>query len=70
MNDDNVTYFGSLGVEYIPKESNKKFVGNNIPTNIYKIQASDSIMCGYFCVGFIDFTPMVNGCRLYWFIFS
>ena len=27
----------------------------NIITNIYRIQAYDSIMCGYFCIGFIDF---------------
>ena len=34
----------------------KKFIGNkNIITNIYRIQAYDSIMCGYFCIGFIDF---------------
>ena len=24
-------------------------------TNINRIQAYDSIMCGYFCIGFIDF---------------
>ena len=24
-------------------------------TNIFRIQAYDSIMCGYFCIGFIDF---------------
>ena len=23
--------------------------------NIYRIQTYDSIMCGYFCIGFIDF---------------
>ena len=23
-------------------------------TNIYRIQAYDSIICGYFCIGFID----------------
>ena len=23
--------------------------------NIYSVQAYDSIMCGYFCIGFIDF---------------
>ena len=23
--------------------------------NIFRIQAYDSIMCGYFCIGFIDF---------------
>ena len=28
-------------------------------TNVYIIQAYDSIMCGYFCIGFIDF--MVKG---------
>ena len=47
-----------------------KFIGNeqsssvkarnkNIITNIYRIQAYDSIMCGYFCIGFINF--MFNG---------
>ena len=24
-------------------------------TNIFRIQADNSIMCGYFCIGFIDF---------------
>ena len=43
------------GVENIPKEI-KKFIGNkNVVTNIYRIQEYDSIMCGYFCIGFIDF---------------
>ena len=33
-----------------------KFIGNkNIKTNICRIQAYDSIMCGYFSIGFIDF---------------
>ena len=27
----------------------------NIKTNIFRVQAYDSIMCGYFCIGFIDF---------------
>ena len=31
-------------------------MGNkNIVTSIYKIQTCDSIMCRYFCTGFIDF---------------
>ena len=34
----------------------QKTIGNkNIITNIYRIQAFDSKMCGYFCVWFIDF---------------
>ena len=48
------TYFDSIGVEHIPKEV-KTFIGNkNIAANIYRIQAYDSIMCGYFCTGIID----------------
>ena len=37
-NDNNVTYFDSFGVEYIPKEI-KAFINNkNIKTNIFRIQ--------------------------------
>ena len=55
MNDENVTYFDSFGVEHVSKEI-KKFIRNkNITTNIYRIQVYDSIMCGYFCIEFIDF---------------
>ena len=63
MQNNNVTYFDCFGVEHIPKEI-KKFINRplssalqnkNIKTNIFKIQAYDSIMFGYFCIGFIDF---------------
>ena len=44
-----------FGVEQILKEI-KTFISNiNITTNIFRIQAYDSIMCGYFCIAFIDF---------------
>ena len=50
-----ITYFDSFGVEHIPKEI-KKFIGSkNIIANIFRIQAYDSILCGYFCIGFINF---------------
>ena len=53
LNGDNVIYLDSFGVEYIPKEMTK-FTGNkNITTNIYKIQANDSVMHGYF-LNFLD----------------
>ena len=69
VNNKTIIYFDSFGVEHIPKE-NMKFTCNeqnssakarnkNIITNIYRIQAYDSIMCGYFCIGFINF--MFNG---------
>ena len=42
------------GIEHILKEI-QKFIGNkNIATNIYRIQANESIMCRYFCIRFID----------------
>ena len=54
-NNNNVTYFDNFGVEHIPKEVGN-FIGNkNIIRNIFKIQAYDSVMCGYFCNGFTDF---------------
>ena len=69
VNNKTITYFDSFGVEHISKEI-IKFIGNEqnpsararnkkIITNIYRIQAYDSIMCGYFCIGFINF--MFNG---------
>ena len=66
-----MSYFDSFGVEHIPKEIKTLtncslfFVlcpplrdtsqNKNIITNIFRIKAYDSIMCGYFCTGFIDF---------------
>ena len=48
-------YFDSFGIEHIPKEINK-FIGNNeIKSNIFRIQAYDSIMCRYFCIEFINY---------------
>ena len=55
VNDNFVTYFDSFGVEHIPKEIKKLRGNENIIGNIYRVQAYDSIMCGYFCIGFIDF---------------
>ena len=55
VNKKTVTFFDSFGVEHISKEI-KKFINNkNIISNIFRIQAYDSVMCGYFCIGFIDF---------------
>ena len=59
VNNNTVTYFDSFGVEHIPKEIIKFIDKKNIITNIYRIQVYDSIMCGYFCIGFINF--MFNG---------
>ena len=55
MNNNDVPYFDSFGVEQISKEI-KTFINNkNMKTNIFRIQAYDSVMFGYFCIKFIDF---------------
>ena len=50
-----VIYFDSFGIEHIPEKINK-FIGNKkIKASIFRIQAYDSIMCGYFCIEFINY---------------
>ena len=50
-----IVYFDSFGVEHIPEEI-KEFIGNkNIKPNIFRVQTNNSVMFGYFCIGFIDF---------------
>ena len=54
-NRNEIVYFDSFGVEHIPEEI-KEFVGNkNIKANIFLVQANNLVMCGYFCIGFVDF---------------
>ena len=61
-NKNEIVYFDSFGVEHIPEEI-KEFIGiKNIKANIFQEQANDSVMCGYFCIGFIDF--MLAGKKL------
>ena len=57
-----MTYFDRSGVEHILKEIKKLINNKNIMTNIFIIQAYDSVMCGYFCIGFINY--MFMGKRL------
>ena len=44
VKDNEITYFDSFGGEHVPNET-KKFIGcKNIKTNIFRIQAGNSIM--------------------------
>ena len=53
--DDETVYFDSFGVKHVPEEI-KEFIGNKfIKANIFRLQANNSIMCRYFCIGFINF---------------
>ena len=55
VNNKTVTYFDSFGVDNILKEIRKFMNNKNIISNIFRIQAYDSLMCGYFCIRFINF---------------
>ena len=55
IQNNDVTYFDFFGVEHIP-EKIRTFIGNkNLKTKLFRIQAYDSIMCGYFSIVFIGF---------------
>ena len=55
VKNNDITYFDSFEVEHIPKEIIKCIGRKNIITDIFRIQAYDSIMCGCFCIGFVNF---------------
>ena len=68
--NNNTTYFDSFGVEHIPKEIKKFIRKKDIKTNIFRIQSYDSIMCGYFCIGFIDLMLKCKGLTDFTNLFS
>ena len=48
-------YFDSFGIEHVPKEIKHPIGNKEIKENILRIQAYDSIMCGYYCIEFINY---------------
>ena len=59
-----LVYFDSFGIGHISKFIRSIELGHcrtqwNIESNIFRIQAYDSIMCGYFCIEFINY--MIRG---------
>ena len=60
VKNNDITYFDSFGVEHIPKEI-LKFIGyKNIKTNIFRIQAYNSIICRYFVSDLLILCLMVK----------
>ena len=57
--NNKATYFDSFGVEHIPNEIKKFIEGSvdkfTIVTNVFRIQAYDSVIYGYLYIRFIDF---------------
>ena len=49
-----IIYLDNFEAEHVPNEI-IKFIGHkNIKANTFRIQAKKSILCGHFCIGFID----------------
>ena len=70
VNNKTATYFDSFGIEYIPKEI-RVFMGDkDIIARIYRIQSYDSIVCGYYCIGFTDYMLKGNSLTDFTNIFS
>ena len=51
----NAIYSDRFGTEHIAKKFKNLWRTKKMITNIYRIQAHDTIMCEYFYIGFIDF---------------
>ena len=70
VNNKTVTYFDSFEIEQISKEVKKCVNNKNIIANIFRIPAYDSVMYGYFCIGFIDYMFMGKSLTDYTNLFS
>ena len=50
-----VIYFDSFDIEHVPKEIEHVIGNKEIKTSIFRLQAYDLIMCGYYCIEFINY---------------
>ena len=70
VNGKTATYFDSFGIEHIPQEMRVFIADKDIIASIYRVQNYDSIMCGYFCIGFINYMFMGKSLTDYTIFFS
>ena len=50
-----IVYCNSFSAEHVSEDIKGSVANKSIKANIYRVQANNSIMCGYFCIGFINF---------------
>ena len=55
VNGNRAIYFDSFGVEHLPREIKRFLRGKDLMVNIYRVQDIRSILCGYYCIKFLDF---------------
>ena len=46
--------FDSFGIEYIAQEVINKIKDKSINRNMFRIQDNESVMCGFYCMAFIE----------------
>ena len=49
------TYFDSFGIEHIPNEVLRFLHKKDIDSNIFRVQSKKSVLCGYFCIKFLEY---------------
>ena len=70
INKNTAVYFDSLGIEYILQEVLNKIKDKSISLNIFRIQDNESIMCGFYCIAFIEYMLAVKTLLDYTNLFS
>ena len=55
INKNTAVYFNSFGIEYIFQRILNKIKDKSITHNIFRIQDNESIMCGFYCIAFINY---------------
>ena len=48
-------YLDPFGTEYITQEVLNEIKDKSITHNIFRIQDNESIMCGFYCIAFIEY---------------
>ena len=55
IHKNTAVYFDSFGIEYIPQEVLNKIKNKSITHNIFRIHDNQSIMCGFYCIAFLEY---------------
>ena len=70
VNKNTALYFDSFGIECIPQDILNKIKDKSITHKIFRIQDNKSIVCGFYCVTFIEYIFAVKALLDYTNLFS
>ena len=54
IDGNTAVYFDDFGMEYISQEILYKIWDKSITHNIFRMQDNKSVMCGFYCIAFIE----------------